>query len=389
MIFLSFLLLVSCAQKFSENSTQEIDYANIPLELLEEDAAPSTTDKKEKGFSFSQLAHDIKALWKTARYSQARDLLHEITVEQHTENAQGADNYPTLENLGELIAQEQSFRKVALKGIGEQLNHPMALLGFKSQLYKQMKDQIKPRAKPMAYELSAASLWNIFQKKIQCFSGTTYMELLLEKSLSVEKYRSLNRVLIHLPGHILPGFFLKNKKSGEWGLHGIEMTVAGWGHKYFGPASKLEGKIVVVDAELARVVHLLRNHFKDVEQRRHAANYALFQTANKYGIDLRKVDAYVIGGWLAGMDGQGGGAVTRYFPLNIGPFAILGSPNQSERGATSPPENLPPEASALPQELVSRGHAPAKFQAPFSELAEADLDALLEEIIQEHQDYLR
>lgn len=134
--------------------------------------------------------------------------------------------------------------------------------------------------------------------KKQCVSGTHLNLLLQRKSLSGEKFREANYVVIMTAGHILPGQMIK--KGDQWQLFGVETTAKGDAIIDYGRTSYLRQAMRIVDADYYNIISLYNSAFKDSASARTAMSKALDYTAQKYGIPLDQLEKLVLDEQLKG-----------------------------------------------------------------------------------------
>ena len=95
----------------------------------------------------------------------------------------------------------------------------------------------KTANKPLVYNKDYTTIFDLAkQTKKQCYSGTSAI-LVVWAQARPQDFASNKAVVIHTPGHVLPG--MMTKKAGKWYLTGIESTVKGKGRVDFGPAAEL------------------------------------------------------------------------------------------------------------------------------------------------------
>ncbi|MEW6057128.1 MAG: hypothetical protein AB1540_10990 [Bdellovibrionota bacterium] len=149
---------------------------------------------------------------------------------------------------------------------------------------------IKPNS--FDYLVSADSLVDVLKNgAAQCYSGTILFESLYRRTHSVQQFIDANRVVIHAPGHILPGFLVKESDL-KWRLYGIETTVNGRGIVDYGATAELDSPIRVVDANDFLITEVFRKHLEPTKIEVFAQS-VLKSTADRFAIPLEKLEAKI------------------------------------------------------------------------------------------------
>ena len=112
--------------------------------------------------------------------------------------------------------------------------------------------------------------------RLQCYSGTYNLNLLLRKTYDLKTFHSQNLVVIYEPGHILNGFV----RNGQ--LFGVESTTLGKSLVDYGKIKNVSGKIRIIDAEYFAIYETLKKYLSNSIE---FGNQALEATAKKYKID--------------------------------------------------------------------------------------------------------
>lgn len=123
--------------------------------------------------------------------------------------------------------------------------------------------------------------------RMQCYSGSTLALLLLRQS-EPEVFAKRNMVMIMTSGHILPGFMMPEK--GGYRLVGMETTVRGMGRADFGFVPELKRPVRVIDADLFTEIEAVSDQLEDKDA---VVQWALGETARRYGIPLKTTEAAV------------------------------------------------------------------------------------------------
>ena len=89
---------------------------------------------------------------------------------------------------------------------------------------------------------------NFFQlfsdRKFQCYSATSFFQLISHMVYKKEEHREKNFVVIYEEGHVLPGQLSQNEE-GLWELTGFEATVMGRGIKRYGLVKNIKNTLVI------------------------------------------------------------------------------------------------------------------------------------------------
>lgn len=152
-----------------------------------------------------------------------------------------------------------------------------------------IESQISPAT--LDYLSSAVTVPHFYKEKaMQCYSGTSLFEIMYRSNKSAKEFIENHRVVIYEPGHVLPGYVLKQESG--WRLYGIETTASGEGIVDFGPTKEISEAIRVVDANDFMVIEVIKSQLNP-KTSGVLALAVLKNAAAKYDIPLDSIEAKI------------------------------------------------------------------------------------------------
>ncbi len=207
------------------------------------------------------------------------------------------------------------------------------------------------------YNKSHSTVVHVIKKKrLQCYSGTSFQQVMLRNHLRRKEFQRKNVVVIYTRGHILFGYVTKDSNREDWILTGIETTAKGKAQVPFGKLKDLHtvgnGAFRVIDAELWMIVHILEKSLRDSNR---AMKTLLEQTNKKYGDQMsikgleENIEKLFPGSGLSDLEGADAD------PFSFGQVKVPDGDIPREPKETIPPENYDnPERYSTPVYLEQR-----------------------------------
>lgn len=263
---LTALTLVSCSKENPSPQVIEDNLVPIKLNLNAQDQVKDSWSDTKKGL-FNSINSKQKADY---------TVLNDLFILKHIENYSNVEQL-NLEDVQDSFKQELSDLMKDMpagKGLEElKVNYEEII---SSDLNKEI--DYDPDKFLMPALTKEASL--------QCHSGSAFHQTIARKYYSKKDFQKLNFVMIHEPGHVLPGIIKMTDQGAV--LEGIETTAAGEAIIEYGLLDRYNECLQVVDSNHYFVAKIFE---KDITNPNEVKQKSLEFTGSKYGFDFKRLQA--------------------------------------------------------------------------------------------------